>query len=99
MVSVDIRLYEDQLYGSDIFIFEGEHFTAAHAAKFVNVFLKRIVTVARVGYPFRVAGIHVVNAPLFAEMLMRAVRPYMHEKIRSRVSISLISRKRFTLIL
>lgn len=82
---VDIRLYEDPLYASDVFIYDGTNFSTAHCAKFISILLKKILTVARISYPQRVAAMHVVNPPPIAEMVIKTMRPYLHEKIRNRV--------------
>lgn len=83
--SVDIRLYEDSPYYCDTLVFDGKNFTAVHAAKFVSVLLKKLITLGR-AYPIRLNQIHVINAPTMIEKLVSIVKAYMHQKIRNRVS-------------
>lgn len=79
-------MHEETPLASDIMVLDGSDFTAAHCTKFINLTLKKVLSAGRVAYPLRISQIHVVNAPAFAEKMITLVRPYMHEKIKNRVS-------------
>lgn len=69
-------------------VFDGKNFSAVHAAKFISMLFKKMITVGRIAYPIRIGRIHVVNAPTMVEKIVAVVKPYMHQKIRDRVSIN-----------
>lgn len=80
-------MHEETPVASDIFVLDGTNFTALHCTKFINLSLKKVLTAARIAYPLRISQVHIVNAPSFAEKMLAIVKPYMHEKIKNRVSL------------
>ncbi|XP_069698919.1 alpha-tocopherol transfer protein-like [Periplaneta americana] len=82
----DIRMSEDYCC-SDIYIMDFDKFTIGHFSKVTLPILKKIEVCSMKGYNVRIKGIHLVNVPPTAEVLIGLLKSVFKQKIVARIHI------------
>ena len=70
-----------------VIIFNLEGFSLQQAMQVTPSFAKTLVDLLQEAVPLRIKNIHVVNEPYIINMVFKLFKPFLKEKIRSRVSI------------
>lgn len=69
-----------------VVIFDMDGLSLPQTAKFTPPFAKRIVDLLQDSVPLRVKNIHVVNQPYIFNIVFSLFKPFLREKLKSRVS-------------
>ncbi|KAK9511080.1 hypothetical protein O3M35_005713 [Rhynocoris fuscipes] len=75
---------ETQICGA-VVIFDMDGLSLSQAMQFTPPFAKRIVDWLQDSVPLRVKGIHIVNQPYIFNMVFALFKPFLREKLRSRI--------------
>lgn len=59
-----------------------------HAKFFTPYYAKRMVELVQETFPLRFKGFHVVNEPFYFDAIMTVLKPFLKDKIRKRVRIT-----------
>jgi len=70
-----------------IVIFDMDGLTLQQTWQFTPPFAKRIVDLLQEAMPVRIKNIHIVNQPYVFNMVFALFKPFLKEKLKSRVSI------------
>ncbi|CAD7092712.1 unnamed protein product [Hermetia illucens] len=82
----DVRLLEEQVgIAGDIYVLDAAVATAAHFAKFPPTTIKKFLIAVQEAYPVKVKEVHVINVNPVVDTIMNFVKPFVKEKIRSRI--------------
>lgn len=83
----DVRLLEESVgIAGDIFILDAAVATPAHLAKFSPSIVKKFLIAVQEAYPVKVKEVHVINVSPIVDTIMNFVKPFLSEKIRSRIT-------------
>lgn len=75
---------ESQVAGA-VVIFDMDGLSLSQTTKFTPSFAKRIVDWLQDSVPLRVKNIHIVNQPYIFKMVFALFKPFLREKLRSRI--------------
>ncbi|XP_073847338.1 alpha-tocopherol transfer protein-like [Musca autumnalis] len=82
----DIRLAEENVgIAGDIFILDAAVATASHFAKFSPTVIKKFLICVQEAYPVKVKEVHVFNTSPLVDTIFKFVKPFVKEKLISRV--------------
>lgn len=73
-----------QIAGAEV-IFDMDGLTMQQAWQFTPQFAKRIVDWLQDSVPVRIKGLHIVNQPFVFNMVFALFKPFLREKLRSRI--------------
>jgi len=79
---------ETQVCGA-VVIFDMEGLSMQQVWQFSPPFAKRIVDWLQDSVPLRIKNIHIINQPTIFNMVFTLFKPFLREKLRSRVSLNL----------
>lgn len=83
----DIRLAEESVgIAGDIFILDAAVASASHFAKFSPTVVKKFLIAVQEAYPVKVKEVHVINISPLVDTIFNFVKPFVKEKIRSRIT-------------
>lgn len=75
---------ETQVHGASV-IFDMEGLSLQQTWQFTPAFAKRIVDWLQDSVPMRIKGIHIVNQPKIFNIVFALFKPFLREKLRSRI--------------
>lgn len=83
----DVRLAEESVgIAGDIFILDAAVASASHFAKFSPTVVKKFLIAVQEAYPVKVKEVHVINISPLVDTIFNFVKPFVKEKIRSRIT-------------
>ncbi|XP_075147014.1 alpha-tocopherol transfer protein-like [Haematobia irritans] len=83
----DVRLAEESVgIAGDIFILDAAVATATHFAKFSPAAIKKFLICVQEAYPVKVKEVHVFNTSPLVDTIFKFVKPFVKEKLISRVT-------------
>lgn len=86
MMIGDIRLAEESVgVAGDVFIFDAVAASPKHLPKFTPQILKKFFICVQEAYPAKIKEIHIINVSPLVDSLVNFVKPFLKEKIRSRI--------------
>lgn len=75
-----------------VIIFDMDGLSLQQAWQFTPPFAKRIIDVIQEAIPMRVKNMHIVNQPYVFNMVFALFKPFLKEKLKSRVSFLIFNR-------
>ncbi|KAM8703544.1 hypothetical protein ACLKA7_008206 [Drosophila subpalustris] len=83
----DVRLAEESMgIAGDVFILDAAVASASHFAKFSPTVVKKFLIAVQEAYPVKVKEVHVINISPLVDTIFNFVKPFVKEKIRSRIT-------------
>lgn len=83
----DVRLAEESVgIAGDVFILDAAVASASHFAKFSPTVVKKFLIAVQEAYPVKVKEVHVINISPLVDTIFNFVKPFVKEKIRSRIT-------------
>ncbi|KAI5702822.1 hypothetical protein M8J75_004555 [Diaphorina citri] len=84
---MDVLLKEGVDWSSIVLILDTSKTKLGHLTKYPIFLMKKFFDYAWRAYPERIAQIHVIHPPAYLEYAMALFRPFLREKIRSRIMV------------
>ncbi|PZC81180.1 alpha-tocopherol transfer protein isoform X1 [Helicoverpa armigera] len=75
---------ETQICGA-VVIFDMDGLSMQHVLQFTPSFANRIVDWLQEAIPLRIKGLYIINQPFIFEMVFKLFKPFLKEKLRSRI--------------
>ncbi|CAG2056398.1 unnamed protein product [Timema podura] len=75
---------ESQICGA-VVVFDMDGLSLQQVWQFTPPFAKRIVDWLQDSIPLRIKGIHIINQPYIFNMVFQLFKPFLREKLRSRI--------------
>lgn len=84
----DVRLEAETTgVAGDVYVFDATIASAAHFAKFTPTTVKKFLVCVQEAYPVKLKEVHVINASGLVDTIIQWVKPFLKEKIRSRIHV------------